>query len=344
MSHQLFFLSIFFPCFNLAAEDHPWSPQSFWDKIFSHFSISGPFSQPHSYLAFTLPLPPQTWSLANMILPCLGELRIEAVSGGTGKPTHKVRKPMCGQQCLSFSTWTCPCLWLPEPGSLIPSPLTSHALIILSSIALLSAITFMACWSSHPHSFFHFYLFAVLFICFPLPCFPFSTTCSSLDYFFLSVLFLDVSYWTCVCVCFLLPFFFFQGAQKESRSSLLQDKKNLFSFNMIYRPFASVSSFNFNSCHSCPPTWWCSHRELSFFLKYALPFTGTITSAGKTWPPWTHCSATSYSCFNPQMFLPLAGISWLGISLLRASILYFSEHMYCISLFVYMSPPLDSAP
>lgn len=72
MSHQLFFLSIFFHCFSLAAEDHPWSPQSFWDKIFSHFAISGPFSQPHSYLAFTLPLPPQTWSFANMTLPFLG--------------------------------------------------------------------------------------------------------------------------------------------------------------------------------------------------------------------------------------------------------------------------------
>lgn len=44
--HQFFFLSNFFHCISLAAEDHSWPPQSSWDKIFSHFSIPGLFNQP----------------------------------------------------------------------------------------------------------------------------------------------------------------------------------------------------------------------------------------------------------------------------------------------------------
>lgn len=224
MSHQLFFLSIFFHCFSLAAEDHPWSPQSFWDKIFSHFAISGPFSQPHSYLAFTLPLPPQTWSFANMTLPFLGAENWGSVwwdrkAHPQGQKTHvwsAVSELFYLNLPMALASWE---------G--LSDTLSPH----LSLFDYIVFHCFFLCYHFHGLSVFPPPLiFPLLPFCYSVylffsACFPFSTTCSSLDYFFLSWLFLDVSYWTCVCVCFLLPIFFFQGAQEESRSSLLQYKK-----------------------------------------------------------------------------------------------------------------------
>lgn len=112
------------------------------------------------------------------------------------------------------------CLLMP---STLASPLGSH-----SFIALCSALTLLACWSSdpsHPSAVSPFLL--LLSICFSLPCFP-SATCLSLEYFFLCLLFLDVSCGRCIRVCFLLPFFFFLGAKRGAGAHFLRIKFVLF--------------------------------------------------------------------------------------------------------------------
>ena len=140
-------------------------------------------------------------------------------------------------------------------------PSLSHPPLLLFDHSVSSAITLLACGSSHPH---HPFPFFHCFICFSCM-FPFSWHMFISGMFFLSLFFLHMSCWSYVCVCFVCVCLFFNAdiflsvrwAQRGARAKIYLFWKR-YSYSLL--------TWFKGLCHLCPATWCCSHKHLGSLL------------------------------------------------------------------------------
>lgn len=221
-SSFFFFLSKFFHCISLAAEDHSWPPQSSRDKIFSHFSIPGLFNQPlltwplccFSFHAFgdlrTSFFPfPWSWELRQCLAWQDSRPRGQrAHVWSTVSELYRLNLPMSLASLVGRGN-----LWHPFPS---PLALRKHHFI-----TPFSAIALPARWCAHPNplstsTFLLLYLFVFLccvflFLQHIYLCTIFSSVYSFWSYYSLKV---------CLCLVFFNCLFFFFNFRLGTRGEL----------------------------------------------------------------------------------------------------------------------------
>lgn len=226
-----------------------------------HFLWLFPFSQPLL-----------TWTLPCYLLPNLEDLQTsfsfslraerteEEVWFGKRDSLQGQRDPVWSAgselQCLNFLHvlgGTC---------SLPPSPL------LLFDHSVSSAITLLACGSSHPQypfSFFHCFIYFSLHV--PLllihvhlwNIFPQLTFSAYISLKLCLCLFCVC---VCVSVCFLMLIFFWGPVSPEGSKSSVR-----FVYLYLKKRYSSSLLTWFKGLgHLCPPTWWCSHKHLGSLL------------------------------------------------------------------------------